>query len=93
MDIMLRVVILIGYGMRWMKYGANSFVKKDGMTSNRRTMALGSVGPTRSSAADSMITYSTDQTVSERSQAQRYARPLFMRPTFLSACPMKCVDY
>src|SRR4051812_10225416 len=48
-----------GYGTRWMKYGATSFVKKEGRTSARRTTALGTFGPTRSRAAESIITYST----------------------------------
>lgn len=44
------------YGIRWMKYGAMSFVRKDGRTSARRTTPLGTVGPTKSSAAERMIT-------------------------------------
>jgi len=39
-----------------MKYGAISFVKKDGRTSARRTTDLGILGPTRSRAADRIIT-------------------------------------
>lgn len=42
-----------------MKYGAMSFVKKDGRTSARRTTDLGTFGPTRSRAAESIITYRT----------------------------------
>lgn len=47
------------YGTRCMKYGAISFVKKDGRTSARRTTAFGTSGPTRSRAAERMITYKT----------------------------------
>lgn len=39
-----------------MKYGAKSLVKNEGRTSARRTNALGTLGPTRSRAADRIIT-------------------------------------
>jgi hypothetical protein len=39
-----------------MKYGATSFVRKDGTTSASRTTPFGTVGPTRSRAAERMIT-------------------------------------
>jgi hypothetical protein len=52
-----------------MKYGATSFVKNEGMTSARRTVDLGTSGPTRSRAAERMMTYDT----------------LFMRPARLLA--------
>ena len=42
-----------------MKYGATNFVKNDGRTSASRTTALGTLGPTRSRAAESIITYKT----------------------------------
>jgi len=44
------------YGTLWMKYGAMSFVKNDGRTSARRTTDLGMLGPTRSRAAERIIT-------------------------------------
>lgn len=53
------IMIRIEYGTLWMKYGAISFVIKDGRTSARRTTALGTFGPTRSRAAERIITYST----------------------------------
>lgn len=44
------------YGTLWIKYGATSFVRKEGMTSARRTTPLGMLGPTRSRAAERMMT-------------------------------------
>ena len=44
------------YGTRWIKYGAMSLVMKLGRTSASKTTDLGTVGPTRSSAAESIIT-------------------------------------
>lgn len=58
------------YGILCIKYGAHSFVRKDGMTSQRRTTPLGTEGPTRSRAAERMITY----------------RTLLMRPAAVLAC-------
>lgn len=42
-----------------MKYGAMSFVANEGITSARRTTPLGTLGPTRSRAADRITTYRT----------------------------------
>lgn len=47
------------YGTKCMKYGDTSFVRKDGRTSASRTTPLGTAGPTRSRAAERMITYDT----------------------------------
>ncbi len=47
------------YGIRLMKYGAHSLTRKDGTTSARRATPLGTLGPTRSRAAERMITYNT----------------------------------
>ena len=46
----------IVYGTRWMKYGAINLVTKLGRTSASKTTALGTLGPTRSRAADNMMT-------------------------------------
>lgn len=53
------MMIRSAYGTRWIKYGATSFVKKDGRTSARRTSDFGTLGPTKSRAAERMITYKT----------------------------------
>ena len=50
------MIIRMEYGIAWMKYGATSFVRKEGKTSARRTRPLGTEGPTRSLAAERMIT-------------------------------------
>lgn len=50
------IIIRREYGIAWMKYGATSFVRKEGRTSARRTTPLGTEGPTRSTAAERMIT-------------------------------------
>ena len=52
-------MIRIEYGTLCMKYGAISFVKNEGRTSARRTTAFGTSEPTRSTAADRIITYRT----------------------------------
>ncbi|KAH8627844.1 hypothetical protein IG631_17612 [Alternaria alternata] len=44
------------YGILCMKYGAHSFVRNEGITSARSTAPLGTFGPTRSRAAERMIT-------------------------------------
>jgi hypothetical protein len=49
-------IIRTQYGIRWTKYGAISLVKKEGTTSKRRTTPLGILGPTRSKAAERIIT-------------------------------------
>lgn len=46
----------IGYGTTWMKYGAHNFTRKEGIMSARRTTPLGTVGPTRSRAAERIMT-------------------------------------
>ncbi|KAH3668564.1 hypothetical protein OGAPHI_002318 [Ogataea philodendri] len=47
------------YGIKWMKKGEASFRRKDGNTSAISTVAFGINGPTKSTAADSITTYST----------------------------------
>jgi len=58
-DNVQNIMIRSEYGTLCMKYGAINFVKKDGSTSARSTTALGTSEPTRSTAADRIITYRT----------------------------------
>jgi hypothetical protein len=46
----------VEYGIEWMKYGAVSFTHAPGTTSARRTTDLGTEGPTRSRAAERIMT-------------------------------------
>ena len=54
-----KITTRMEYGTKCIKYGAINFVKKDGMTSARRTTPLGTSGPTKSRAAERRITYRT----------------------------------
>lgn len=55
-DSMLMMKILTGYGVAWITYGRRSLARKEGMTSQRRTTPLGTEGPTKSRAAERIIT-------------------------------------
>lgn len=65
--------ILTVYGTLWMKYGAQSLVRKEGMTSASRTTPLGTLGPTRSRAAERIMTYRT-LLIRPKSQKEAHTR-------------------
>lgn len=76
-----------------MKYGATSLVPNDGITSARSTTPLGTSGPTRSKAADRMITY---RTLLIRPRNRQCHQPAIHPHAPLSQAregiPVRCVD-
>src|SRR5438046_2128897 len=56
MDNDTSIKMRVEYGMIWMKYAATNFIVKDGITLARSTTLFGTIGPTRSRAAETVIT-------------------------------------